>query len=153
MSPAASTCSGSTGSGSSEAGTATCTSVGTMACSSGFSWAEASAPQNVDVSEDPAAELAALVARECGFLRLVAQEVYDESNRVRQQRGVVKCVVFQCHGLPWAKRSKWLQPLLWSVAAVLKLRGCTSRVQAGELYAQCCPGGDLIRLDFTAARV
>jgi hypothetical protein len=140
----------------------TCRSIATL--HSGLSWAEASATEIADVTSeekveedsDSATELAALVAQECGFLRMVNQEFYEETSRVRKQRGVVKCVVFHCRGLPWAKRSKWLQPLLWSVAAVLKLRGCSTRMQSGELYAQlpgaATPGCNLIRLDFAAAR-
>jgi hypothetical protein len=109
----------------------------------------------VDLSPDPIAEFAELVAQECKFLRLTGQEFYEETSRVRLQRGVVKCIVFHCRGLPWAKRSKWLQPLLWSVAAVLKMHGCSCKMQSGELYAQLPaggPGSDLIRLDFAAAR-
>lgn len=125
--------------------------------SSGISWAEASAQDIADViPQDPVAELAALVAEECSFLRLASREFYEETSRVRLQRGVVKCAVFYCRGLPWAKRSKWLQPLLWSVAAVLKLRGCSCKMQSGELYAELpgavTQGCNLIRLDFAAAR-
>jgi hypothetical protein len=129
-----------------------------------MSWADASAPEAEQLSggaggaeeEDGAAQLAALVVRECGFLRMAGQDFYEESTRVRRMRGVVKCAVFHCRGLPWAKRSKWLQPLLWSVAAVLRLNGCTARMQSGELYAQLpgagSPDCNLIRLDFAAAR-
>lgn len=125
--------------------------------SSGISWAEASAQEISDViPQDPVAELASLVAEECGFLRMASQEFYEETSRVRLQRGVVKCVVFHCRGLPWAKRSKWLQPLLWSVAAVLKMQGCSCKMQSGELYAQlpgaATEGCNLVRLDFAAAR-
>lgn len=114
---------------------------------SGFSWAEASAP------ESEADELVALVERECAFLRLVGEKAsYEETTRLRLQRGVERCVIFYCKGLPWAKRAKWLLPLLWSVAAVLKSKGVFTKVQGGELYAQM-PGADsLIRLDFAAAR-
>jgi hypothetical protein len=131
--------------------------------SSGISWAEASALEIVDASAeaktDPVAEVATVVAQECSFLRLASQEFYDETSRVRLQRGVVKCIVFHCRGLPWAKRSKWLQPLLWSVAAVLKMQGCSCKMQSGELYVQL-PGAaeaasltsNLVRLDFAAAR-
>jgi hypothetical protein len=141
----------------------TATTCSTATPCSSFSWAEASAMEEAAASpagaeaEDPAAKLAALVERECAFLRLTDKVFYEETTPVRKQRGVVKCAVFYCRGLPWAKRSKWLLPLLWSVAAVLKTRGCNARVQSGELYAQL-PGsdetnGNLIRLDFAAARV
>jgi hypothetical protein len=154
LSPASSTCS------TDVTGPVTCLSSDTLC--SGMSWAEASAPEaepallSGDGAEDAAAGLAALVVRECGFLRMASQDFYEETNRVRRLRGVAKCVVFHCRGLPWAKRSKWLQPLLWSVAAVLRLKGVTARMQSGELYAQL-PGADssscnLVRLDFAAAR-
>jgi hypothetical protein len=102
-------------------------------------------------------EIIALVERECAFLRTAGTDIYDESNIVRRRRGVVKCVVFYVRGLPWAKRARWLLPLLWSVAAVLNLKGCVAKVQAGELYAQLPstrgPGrSSFVRLDFAAAR-
>lgn len=139
--------------------TDTATSCSTATHRNGFSWAEASVSDSVEststVEEDPIKELTALVKRECAFMRLTEEAVYEETSPVRMQRGVVKCVIFYCRGLPWAKRSKWLLPLLWSVAAVLKKSGCAARVQSGELYAQI-PGdasGELVRLDFAASRV
>jgi hypothetical protein len=102
-------------------------------------------------------DIMALVERECAFLRTAGMDIYDESNVVRRRRGVVQCVVFYVRGLPWAKRARWLLPLLWSVAAVLNLKGCVAKVQAGELYAQLPstrgPGrSSSVRLDFAAAR-
>jgi hypothetical protein len=106
--------------------------------------------------EDPSAELAALVESKCSFLRLVGHDIYSEVNEVRRKRGVVKCMVFYVRCLPWAKRAKWLLPLLWAVAKVLNAQGCTTKVQAGELYAQL-PGegncdSNFVRIDFAAAR-
>jgi hypothetical protein len=104
-------------------------------------------------SEDGEA-LAKWIERDCSFLRIAGRDYYDEQNQLRRKRGVVKSIVFYIRGLPWAKRARWLMPLLWSVASVLKARGCTSRVQAGELYVQL-PGmctEDFIRIDFAAAR-
>jgi hypothetical protein len=118
--------------------------------------AESSSDSEVD-GEDQTAELTALVERDCAFLRLAGHQVYDETSHLRRRRGVSKCVVFYCRGLPWAKRAKWLLPLLWSVAAVLKARGCTCKVQAGELYAQLPSarksGTAFVRVDFGAAHI
>jgi hypothetical protein len=103
-------------------------------------------------TEALALELVALVQRECGFLRITRPDIHEELTPARRQRGVVKSVVWFCRGLPWAKRAKWLKPLLSSVGAVLKMRGCNVRVQAGELYVQlpgtCTPDCNFIRLDF-----
>lgn len=122
--------------------------------SRGFSWADTDEIESEIEEEDPSAELAALVESKCSFLRLMGQEFYNEVNEVRRKRGVVKCVVFYVRGLPWAKRAKWLLPLLWAVAKVLNAQGCTTKVQAGEMYAQLpgARGHDLVRLDFAAAR-
>jgi hypothetical protein len=110
----------------------------------------------VGAEEDLSVEIASVIERELAFLRLAGHAIYDETNHIRRRRGVTQCVVFYCRGLPWAKRAKWLLPLLWSVAAVLKAQGCTCKVQAGELYAQppsAGPGSNFIRLDFGAAHI
>lgn len=172
----ASTCSGREFSPASSVTTNTST---TISCSTptectGLIWAEATDDDSEEADSSPetevspevgsqdqalTAELAAIVERECSFLRLAGHAIYDESSNLRRRRGVSKCVVFYCRGLPWAKRAKWLLPLLWSVAAVLKNAGCTTKVQAGELYVQlpstsvCRSGCDFLRLDFGAAHL
>jgi hypothetical protein len=103
-------------------------------------------------------ELAALVERECGFLRITGKDFFEELDKIRKRRcgnssgGLSMCVVFHCRGLPWAKRAKWLVPLLWSVAAVLKLRNCIAKVQAGELYVKLPSACSFVRLDFIPTR-
>jgi hypothetical protein len=141
--------------------TTSCSSSSTPDFCSGFNWAEASVPEAEEAAETEAdEELVALVERECAFLRLTGEKAcYEETTHLRRQRGVERCVVFYCKGLPWAKRAKWLLPLLWSVAAVLRARGVFTKVQSGELYAQMpgaqgepADGSRLVRLDFAAAR-
>lgn len=160
----ASTASTRTSTGTDISSTATetaCSSSGTPDFCSGFSWAEASVPAAEEAAEVEAdEELVALVEQECAFLRLVGEKMsYEETTHLRRQRGVERCVVFYCKGLPWAKRAKWLLPLLWSVAAVLRSKGVFTKVQSGELYAQMpgaqgepASGSRLVRLDFAAAR-
>lgn len=159
-----STCSGRDLSPASSVTTSTTTCCSTSTECTGLNWAEAldveEAAATLEEEEavddmDAARELADVVARDCAFLRLTDQVIYDETSHVRRRRGVTKCVLFHCRGLPWAKRAKWLLPLLWSVAAVLRRKGCTTKVQAGELYAQlpsaCSESPQLVRLDFGAA--
>jgi hypothetical protein len=102
--------------------------------------------------EAPVLELIAMIQRECGFLRITRKDVHEEVSPSRRQRGVIKSVVWFCRGLPWAKRAKWLKPLMLSVGAVLKMKGCTIRLQAGELCVQLpgasSPDCNFIRLDF-----
>lgn len=116
------------------------------------------ATATVTATQTPATEddesLATLIERDCSFLKIAGRDYYDEQNQLRRKRGVVKSLVFFIKGLPWAKRARWLMPLLWSVSSVLKARGCGTRVQAGELYVQL-PGmcsEEFVRVDFAAAR-
>lgn len=122
---------------------------------------ETSTPTNTDaaaspwsVSQENGETLADWVEKDCSFLRISGRDYYDEENQLRRKRGVVKSIVFYIRGLPWAKRARWLMPLLWSVASVLKARGCTTRVQAGELYVQLSGmrNEEYVRVDFAAAR-
>jgi hypothetical protein len=99
-----------------------------------------------------AEELGTLVVRECSFLRVTGFGLHEESNRVRRQRGAAKCVMLYVKSLPWAKRAKWLHPLLRSVAALLQAKGCATKMQGGELYAKLGSSRNLARLDFAAAR-
>lgn len=122
---------------------------------------ETSTPTNTDtdvpkwsISQENGETLADWVEKDCRFLRISGRDFYDEENQLRRKRGVVKSIVFYIKGLPWAKRARWLMPLLWSVASVLKARGCTTRVQAGELYVQLSGmrEEEYVRVDFAAAR-
>jgi hypothetical protein len=99
-----------------------------------------------------AEELGSLVVRECSFLRVTGFGLHEESNRIRRQRGAAKCVMLYVKSLPWAKRAKWLHPLLRSVAALLQAKGCATKMQGGELYAKLESSRNLARLDFAAAR-
>lgn len=112
-----------------------------------------SSPPSLPDEDDWAEEVAAQVRLACPFLRLAGRGLYEERNLHRRKRGVAKCAVFYVYGLPWTKRARWLLPLLWAVASVLKLRGCTAKVQARELYVQVPgPGRGYVRVDFAAAR-
>lgn len=98
-----------------------------------------------------AEELAALVKRDCGFLRIRAHAVQAETTSKLGRRSAAATLRFFIHGLPWAKRAKWLQPLLWSVASVLTRAGTEATVKGGELIAS--PKANVaVRIDFTAAR-
>jgi len=94
---------------------------------------------------------AALVERECGFLRLRGYWLNPETRMRAKRRGVVAMIRFYVQGLPWAKRAKWLQPLLWSVVAVLQRHACAITVRGGDLYVGLDTGGS-VRVDFAAAR-
>jgi len=98
-----------------------------------------------------AEELAVLVKRDCSFLRIRAHAVQSETTAKLGRRSAAATLRFFIHGLPWAKRAKWLQPLLWSVASVLSRAGTEATVKGGELIAS--PAGNVaVRIDFTAAR-
>jgi hypothetical protein len=105
-------------------------------------------------------QLAALIERSCKFLRLTDYKVHKESSSVRQMRGAASCILFYVRGLPWVKRDKWLLPLFWSLAPLLKAQGCSVKIQSSELYVtlpEQCPGTsadytDWIRVEFAAAR-
>lgn len=98
-----------------------------------------------------ACHCAAVVERECGFLRLRGHTVHLETHAKAKRRGVVAVVRFYVRGLPWAKRAKWLQPLLWSVMAVLQSRDFAVAVRGGNLYMGVSADGS-VRMDFAAAR-
>ena len=107
---------------------------------------------------DPAADglaaahdCATVVERACGFLRLSCHTVHPETHAKAKRRGVVALVRFYVRGLPWAKRAKWLQPLLWSVMAVLQNRACAVTVRGGNLYMGLNADRS-VRVDFAAAR-
>jgi len=109
---------------------------------------------------DSIALLAALVERECGFLRLAGYSVLDETSPLRRRRGAAKCMILFVRDLPWVKRAKWTTPLLWCMVAVLKKHGIVTKMQGAELYVEL-PGatdgctdliGHYVRVDFAAAR-
>jgi len=93
--------------------------------------------------------LAQLVERECAFMRISGHSV-QTANTAR--KCAAACTLrFFVHGLPWAKRAKWLQPLLWSVSAVLARHGVEAGMKGGELVATT-DSGAAVRIDFVAAR-
>jgi len=96
-----------------------------------------------------AEELAQLVERECAFMRISGHSVQTSSTA---RKCAAACTLrFFVHGLPWAKRAKWLQPLLWSVSAVLARHGVEAGMKGGELVA-ITDSGAAVRIDFVAAR-
>lgn len=94
---------------------------------------------------------ASLIEKECGFLRLRGYWLNPETDRKARRRGVVAVVRFYVHGLPWAKRARWLQPLLWSVVVVLQRHGQEATVRGGDMHVALDVGGS-VRVDFAAAR-
>lgn len=98
-----------------------------------------------------AEELAALVARDCGFLRIQSHSVQAQFKAGKRSAAQVTLRFF-VQGLPFAKRAKWMQPLLWSIVAVLARSNVKATVKGGELMAVHA-SGLLIRIDFAAARM
>mmetsp|Transcript_16576 Transcript_16576/g.37450 ORF Transcript_16576/g.37450 Transcript_16576/m.37450 type:complete len:259 (-) Transcript_16576:186-962(-) len=124
------------------------------AASSAFSERGGGAAGDADFMEaclDSARQVSELVERECAFLRIRGHGLHAKSSANAKRSDLAVTLRFYVSGLPWAKRSKWLLPLLWSVAAVLQRNGCGARVQGGRL---CVPleTGAAVRIDFAAAR-
>eukprot|EP00747_Dinoflagellata_sp_TGD_P018716 gnl/TRDRNA2_/TRDRNA2_126689_c0_seq1.p1 gnl/TRDRNA2_/TRDRNA2_126689_c0~~gnl/TRDRNA2_/TRDRNA2_126689_c0_seq1.p1 ORF type:complete len:231 (+),score=34.34 gnl/TRDRNA2_/TRDRNA2_126689_c0_seq1:73-765(+) len=126
----------------------TSSSSASTACSEGDMSPEMS------IALDEASErLAAFVQKECGWLRIHGHGLHKESSqRTRRRRGSVATLRFYVNGLPWAKRAKWEQPLLWAVAAVLQRNHPTAMMKGGELTVPLQDLGATLRIDFAAAR-
>jgi len=102
-----------------------------------------------------AEDLAALVKECCGFLRIRSHALQMESKVGR--RSSVATIRFFTQGLPClqeAARSgaKWVQPLLWSITAMLARSGVKDTVKGGDLMV-CLASGLVVRVDFAAARM
>jgi len=97
-----------------------------------------------------AEDLAALVDRDCGFLRIRSHTIHADCKAGRRSNEAT--LRFFIQGLPFAKRAKWVQPLLWSVTAVLARSNVKATVKGGELMAVLANGLS-IRIDFAAARL
>jgi len=91
-----------------------------------------------------------LVKECCGFLRIRSHALQTESKVGRQS--AVATLRFFTQGLPWAKRAKWVQPLLWSITAMLARSGVKATVKGGELMV-CLASGLVVRVDFAAAEM
>jgi len=94
--------------------------------------------------------LARLVIQECGFLRVKGYKIQTEKNPKILKKGGSKTVRFYVKGLPAHRRSKWMHPLLYSVAAILHRKGLQPSVISGDLLVQSAGCG--VRLEFTDAR-
>jgi hypothetical protein len=95
--------------------------------------------------------LADMITDECGFLRLREHKFHTEkSGKLRRKESSTPLLRFYVRGLPGVRRAKWMQPLLWSVVAVLNRCGCEATVRGGELYAPVGEGQP-VRVDFAAA--
>eukprot|EP00747_Dinoflagellata_sp_TGD_P183480 gnl/TRDRNA2_/TRDRNA2_38383_c0_seq2.p1 gnl/TRDRNA2_/TRDRNA2_38383_c0~~gnl/TRDRNA2_/TRDRNA2_38383_c0_seq2.p1 ORF type:complete len:430 (-),score=80.49 gnl/TRDRNA2_/TRDRNA2_38383_c0_seq2:134-1354(-) len=109
--------------------------------------------------EAAADRLAAVVEDKCGWLRIRghglqycrASRQRPGRQRSRTQRQTLPTLRFYVTGLPWAKRAKWEQPLLWSVSAVLQKWGATTKMKGGELSV-LLDTGDAVNVEFAAAR-
>jgi len=93
--------------------------------------------------------LAELVERECAFLRIRGHTL-QPLGRGQMKHGATLCLRFFVHGLPFTRRSRWQQPLTYSMLAVLKRCGCEAFVRGGELYAS--EDKVVVRVDFAAGR-
>merc|ERR1711879_332158 len=72
---------------------------------------------------EPALErFVALVGQECSWLQIHGQTLHRQEMRRGRGRDTLTLRFF-VRGLPWVKRAKWQQPLLWAVFALLQLRG------------------------------
>lgn len=91
------------------------------------------------------------IKSECGFLRIQSHALDTSPSWKVGRRGVTANLRFFVSGLPWAKRSKWLQPLLWSVAVMLKKSDVDVVVKGGKLKV-FLGAGFSVHVDFAAAR-
>jgi len=103
-------------------------------------------------SSASASKVAELVMSECQFLRLQEYCLLPEISRKAMRCKSKWMLRFYVHGVPCQKRAKWLQPLSVSVAAVLRRRGCTTKVHSCELFVTLENDGEVIHIDFAAAR-
>lgn len=111
-----------------------------------LTWLDERSLQQCDAQ---AAHLATLVPQECGFLRLNGHTVHFHTKAHSLGYGLT--IRFYVVGLPWAKRSKWQQPLFWTVARVLQRAGCDARVRSGQLLVPVTVDVS-VRVDFVAGR-
>jgi len=108
-------------------------------------------------SESPHEEskLAALVRRECAFLRITGCSLGPTMPRTSKRKPQsMQCLRICVVGLPSLKRHKWQQPLAWAVACTLERAGCPASVRRGELFAalNAEEGGEMVRVDLCAPR-
>jgi len=103
-------------------------------------------------SSASASKVAELVMSECQFLRIQEYGLRPEISRKAMRRNAKWMLRFYVHGVPCQKRAKWLQPLSVSVAAVLRRHGCTTKVHSCELFVTLENDGEVIHVDFAAAR-
>jgi hypothetical protein len=86
-------------------------------------------------SDDTVSYILSVIEKECGFLRIGGHGVHSVKLTKAKQHPRVRAVLcLYIRGLPSRKRTKWLMPLAWSVAAVLQQSGCTAAVHGGYLY-------------------
>jgi hypothetical protein len=91
-----------------------------------------------------------VIEKECGFLRIGGHGVHSvKLTKAKQHPRVRGVLCVYIRGLPSRKRTKWLMPLAWCVAAVLQRSGCAAAVHGGYLYV-APPGhlGPALPVDF-----
>jgi len=93
--------------------------------------------------------IARFVIQECGFLKVKGDRILMEKNSKIIKKGGTKTVRFCVLGLPTQKRSKWMHPLSYCVAAILHRKGLEPVVIGGDLLVQSAECS--VRLDFTHA--
>lgn len=99
-----------------------------------------------------ASKVAELVMSECQFLRIQEYRVLPDISKKAMRRNSSWTLRFYVCGVPSQKRARWLQPLFVSVAAMLRRRGCTTRVQGCEFFVSLEHDREAIRIDFAASR-
>jgi len=98
-----------------------------------------------------ASKVADLVMKECQFLRIQEYCVLPEIRRKGMRLNSNWTVRFYVHGLPVQQRAKWLQPLLATVASMLRRHCCDIQVQRCELIVSLEKDQEAICIDFTGS--
>lgn len=89
------------------------------------------------------------VRQTCSWLQIHGHDLHRQICHGRGRN--ILTLRFHIRGLPWAKRAKWQQPLLWAVSALLQRHGADVAMHGGDLLATLDHGASL-RLDFVACR-
>lgn len=128
------------------------------ACSEVDMQSELEAEETINFGEEfekAIAQLASIVEEACAFLRIQGHSLHTDlvaSRRRSAASAPVATLRFFVRGLPWAKRARWVQPLLWSVVPSLQKRGVMVNMKGGDLTATLNGGTQVVRLDFSSAR-
>jgi hypothetical protein len=81
-----------------------------------------------------ASQVVEVICSQFAFLRLCCHRLLPKSNGSARSKGRSPPTLYVfVHGLPWARRAKWHQPLLRSFAVMLAKHGIPTTMISGQL--------------------